>query len=182
MQPSYDQACSCIHMDRRPADLDALGGARATRDVFVRHYESLLRLAVLLTGNRETAEDVVQDVFSKTLPQIAELPEAEQFPYLRAAVWNTWRNVLRRRAVERRHRSMASSVRDDEVIENRETLWGAIRRLPVRQRACVVLRYYEGLTERETADVLGCSVGTVKSQTSRALSHLRKELSDEVRG
>ena len=77
---------------------------------------------------------------------------------------------------------MASSVRDDEVIENRETLWGAIRRLPVRQRACVVLRYYEGLTEKETAEVLGCSVGTVKSQTSRALSHLRKELSDEDRG
>jgi RNA polymerase sigma-70 factor (sigma-E family) len=170
-------------MNRRRTQLgEVRTPASITQDVFVRHYEPLLRLAVLLTGSRETAEDVVQDVFSRALSRITDLPDSEQFPYLRAAVWNTWRNVLRRRAVERGHRSVASPVADDEAIEDRDAVWGAIKRLPVRQRACVVLRYYEGLTERETAEVLRCSVGTVKSQTSRALSHLRKELSDEDRG
>jgi RNA polymerase sigma-70 factor (sigma-E family) len=168
-------------MGQRRSELDdAQGPARSERDVFARHYEPLLRLAVLLTGSRDNAEDVVQDVFSKALTRIRELPEDQQFPYLRAAVWNTWRNVLRRRAVERRHRP-GPTLADPPAIEDREAVWGAITRLPVRQRACVVLRYYEGLTERETAQVLGCSVGTVKSQTSRAFSHLRKELKDEDR-
>jgi RNA polymerase sigma-70 factor (sigma-E family) len=170
-------------MNRRRTQLGEVESpASTTRDVFVRHYEPLLRLAVLLTGSRETAEDVVQDVFSRALSRITDLPDSQQFPYLRAAVWNAWRNVLRRRAVERRHRSVPSPIADDDALEDRDAVWGAIKRLPVRQRACVVLRYYEGLTERETADMLGCSVGTVKSQTSRALSHLRKELSDEDRG
>ena len=150
------------------------------RAVFVRHYQPLVRFAVLLTGSKETGEDVVQDVFSKALPAVAALPDDEQFRYLRAAVWNTWKNVLRRRAVERRHRSVGpEAASDEDRIADREAVWSAIKRLPLRQRACVVLRYYEGLTEREAAGVLHCSIGTIKSQTSRALAHLRKELSDD---
>jgi len=158
------------------------GSTGSQRAVFDRHYLPLLRLAVLLTGNRYAAEDLVQDVFARGLARVSALPEDEQFPYLRVAVWNTWRNVLRRRAVERRHRQQAMPPADIDAIEERAVVWSAIKALPLRQRACVVLRYYEGLSERETADVLRCSVGTVKSQTSRALSRLREELSDEDRG
>jgi RNA polymerase sigma factor (sigma-70 family) len=68
----------------------------------------------------------------------------------------------------------------DLPIEERDAVWQAILRLPARQRACLVLRYYEELTEQETADILRCSVGTVKSQTSRALSRLRRELHNEA--
>lgn len=158
------------------------GDSPTRREVFERCYLPLLRLAVLLTGSRDAGEDLVQEVFAKGLNRIAELPEAEQFPYLRVAIWNTWRNVLRRRAVERRHRQSPPPSAEGDLLEERVAVWSSIKRLPLRQRACVVLRYYEGLSERETADVLGCSVGTVKSQTSRALSRLREELNDEDRG
>ena len=69
----------------------------------------------------------------------------------------------------------------DELAE-RDAVWQVVRRLPPRQRAAVVLRYYEDLSEAETAEVLGCSIGTVKSQTSRAVATLRAVMTEERRG
>jgi len=93
---------------------------------------------------------------------------------------NVWKNRNRRFRVELRARGLVRLPRDGgPSAEERDAVWDAIRRLPSRQRACLVLRYYEDLSERETAGVLGCSVGTVKSQTSRALARLRKEFTDE---
>lgn len=151
----------------------------ALREAFRRHQSSLVRMCVLVTGDQDLAEDLVQETFVKAVPAIERLPEDEVLRYLRATAMNLWRNRLRRLAVERRPRPWQSKASLALPIEERDAVWHAIRRLPPRQRACVVLRYYEELTEQETASLLGCSVGTVKSQTSRALDRMRRELQHE---
>lgn len=148
---------------------------RALRDAYERHAGALLRLCVLVTGRQDHAEDIVQETFVRCAPFIDGLLDDEVLPYLRATAMNVWRNRLRRLAIERRARPLREQGAET-TYEDRDAIWDAIRRLPSRQRACIVLRYYEDLTERETADVLGCSVGTVKSQTSRAMARLRREV------
>ena len=145
------------------------------------HRLALLRLGVLLAGREDLAEDLVQEAFERAAERLTTLGSDEQRPYLRATVLNLWRNRLRRLALERkvRHEPLPPQ---ELAFEERDHLWAAVRRLPTRRRACLVLRYYEDLTERETADLLGCSIGTVKSQTSKALSQLKRELEDEDRG
>jgi RNA polymerase sigma-70 factor (sigma-E family) len=151
----------------------------ALREAFLKHQSGLVRMCVLVTGEQDLAEDLVQETFEKAAPAIERLSEEEVRPYLRATAMNLWRNRLRRLAVERRHRMWQGTPSLALPIEERDAVWQAIRRLPPRQRACVVLRYYEDLSELETAGVLRCSVGTIKSQTSRALGRLRRELHDE---
>lgn len=143
------------------------------------HYVPLLRLCVLVTGRRETAEDLVHEAFVRVAGRLDGLGDEEIGPYLRAAALNLWKNRLRRLALERR-RPTQPAPSDELAFEEKDEVWAAVRRLPARQRACLVLRYFEDLTERETADLLGCSVGTVKSQTSRAIERLRRELGDEA--
>ncbi|MEA2520493.1 MAG: hypothetical protein QOI81_139 [Actinomycetota bacterium] len=132
-------------------------------------------MSVLVSGSLEAGEDLVQETFTRSAERIGSVPAAEQWPYLRTAALNIWRNRMRRLRLERRWRpepleSAGLSYEDADEV------WEAVRRLPARQRACLVLRFYEDLTERDAASALGCSVGTVKSQTSRALTRLRKEL------
>jgi RNA polymerase sigma-70 factor (sigma-E family) len=134
-------------------------------------------MATLLTGRQEMAEDLVQDAFERAASRLDGLSQAKVRPYLRATVMNLWRNRLRRFAVERRYREVPGQV-VSPPFEDRDELWEAICTLPDRQRACLVLRYYEDLSERDAAAVLGCSVGTVKSQTSRALARLRTRFAD----
>jgi RNA polymerase sigma factor (sigma-70 family) len=112
------------------------------------------------------------------MSKIASLETDEVGPYLRRVAINVWRSHLRRLAVEIRARALegGGEARDAPDVEQRDdALWQAVCGLPDRQRACVVLRYYEDLSERDIAELLGCSVGTVKSHTSRALAKLRKE-------
>ena len=152
----------------------------ALRDAFDQHYVSLLKLATALTGRRETAEDVVQDAFVRSAAHLERLPSEAVRPYLRRTVVNLWRNRLRRLAVELRHLGRDDgSAPSTTSADDRDAVWRALRRLPPRQRACLVLRYYEDLSEREIADVLGCAPGTVKSQTSRGLAKLREWLDDD---
>jgi RNA polymerase sigma-70 factor (sigma-E family) len=158
---------------------DRRAPAEELRRAFESHYEGLVRLGTLLSGRRELAEDLVQEAFMRAASTIHRLPDDEVRPYLRATVVNLWRNRLRRLALELRHREERPEQDLSPAFEERDAMWQAICTLPTRQRACVVLRYYEDLTERETATVLGCSVGTVKSQTSRALSRLRRGFIDE---
>jgi RNA polymerase sigma-70 factor (sigma-E family) len=148
------------------------------RRAFEAHYEGLVRMATLLTGRQEVAEDLVQEAFVRAASRLEDLPRDKARPYLRAAVVNLWRNRLRRLSVEQRHDERPAEV-GLPPIEEQDALWQAILKLPRRQRACVVLRYYEDLTEQATAHVMDCSVGTIKSQTSRALARLRKEFRDE---
>ena len=148
-------------------------------DTYRRLHASLVRFSTLLSDDRGTAEDIVQDVFVRGAPRIAALPETDQLPYLRRAVTNEWKNRQRRWALNARTerlRIATSTVGDERVdaTDRQIDLWAAILRLPSKQRACLVLRYYEDLTEGETAAILGVHIGTVKSQTSRALSKLRE--------
>jgi RNA polymerase sigma-70 factor (sigma-E family) len=148
----------------------------AMRVAFELHYLPLLKLSVALSGRQETAEDLVQEAFMRSAARITELTPDEVGPYLRRAVVNLWKNRLRRFAVEARH--PISLVRPEPApatpMEERDLMWKALMRLPSRQRACLVLRFYEDLPDAEVARILGCSVGTVKSQTSRGLAKLRK--------
>jgi RNA polymerase sigma-70 factor (sigma-E family) len=153
----------------------------ALREAFERHYVTLLRLGTGLVGHRDVAEDIVQEAFVRVAPKLERLNHEEIGPYLRRVVVNLSRDRFRRLAVEIRYlRNRARNEPDPpSSFEDRQLLWRGVLQLPIRQRACVVLRFYEGMSEVEVAEVLECSVGTVKSQTSRALSKLRRELGDE---
>jgi RNA polymerase sigma-70 factor (sigma-E family) len=161
--------------------------ARATREqealrsAFENHYAALLRLSIALSGHPHVAEDMVQDAFVRVAPRIGELDTDEVRPYLRRVVVNLWKDRLRRLVVQMRHLGTpATSLEPASSMEAKDAMWRALSRLPPRQRASVVLRYYEDLSEQEVARVLGCSLGTVKSQTSRGLDKLRKELERET--
>jgi RNA polymerase sigma-70 factor (sigma-E family) len=147
------------------------------RSAYERFYRPLVRMSALIVGDRSTAEDIVQDVFVRGAIRIGQLDPDAVMPYLRRSVANACRNRSRHLGVEQRVHPRLVEVAPgvSTVTEDRDEMWNAITRLPFRQRACLVLRYYEDLSEREAATVLGCSVGTVKSQTSRALRSLRRD-------
>jgi RNA polymerase sigma-70 factor (sigma-E family) len=146
-------------------------------DDFVRGSSTrLLRTAVLLTGDRQAAEDLVQEVYERVYVRWRRIRGAPE-PYARKALTNLVANRWRRRgrkpevALTPGHDRPSPDRTDDFAV--RDHLLAVLQELPPRQRAVVVLRFYEDLTEAQTADTLGCSVGTVKSQTSRALDKLR---------
>ena len=155
-------------------------GDRARRDehvaaLYYRHRPELVRLAIGLVGDVDEAEEVVQDAFAGLLRRWSALRELEAAPaYLRAAVVNGARARWRRRALRERMIGFfrGPSETSEPDIAERSTVLTAIGRLPLRKRACVLLRYYADLSEAETAAVLGVSVGTVKSQTAKALAQL----------
>ena len=149
------------------------------RAAFDELYLPLLRLCALLTGARESAEDIVQEAFVRVAARIEKVPPDETAAYLRRVVVNLWKNHRRRLALERRPYPRAPEMPSPSPNVD-DAMWQQIRRLPERQRACVVLRFYEDLSERDVAEILHVSVGTVKSQTSRALAKLREELGDEA--
>ena len=156
--------------DARDADFAAYLAAR---------QPSLLRTAYLLTGNRHDAEDLVQTAFAKLYLSWDKVRDQGSIDgYVRRILVNE-HNSLWRRAWKRRehsqdaHRSSTGRSHDEYDDGAGTALWDVVQTLPRKARAVVVLRYYEELTEAETAAVLGISVGTVKSQTSRALAALR---------
>jgi RNA polymerase sigma-70 factor (sigma-E family) len=147
------------------------------------HLQSLLRLAWLLCGDRHQAEDVVAEAFARVFPQWRRGKVTEPYSYLRRAVINEVTSRGRRRALEaREERQRSGGARSagplDEVVAERDVVVQALRRLPVQQRAVVILRYYDDLPERDVADLLGLSLGTVKSHTARGLTRLRTELEE----
>lgn len=149
-------------------------------DVFAALWPRLYRTAFGIAGDRGSAEDAVQGAFANAYAswgrvRRADNPEA----YLRRMVVNELLGT-RRRAWWRRERPHehvdpgTSGTSHEHDVTERDAVWTAVQALPLRQRAVVVLRYYEDLSERQIADVLGCSAGTVKSQASAALANLRK--------
>jgi RNA polymerase sigma-70 factor (sigma-E family) len=165
--------------------------SRADRDSFEQFVEGsssrLLTLAMLLTGhNRADAEDLLQTVLERAYRRWRRICRAgDPAPYVRRMLVNA--AVDRGRLLRRRPEQPlgfedgagapgpAQRAASDQAaaIADKDLLWRALAELPVGQRAVLVLRYYEDLSEAQTAAILGCSVGSVKAQASRALSKMR---------
>lgn len=146
---------------------------------------SLLRAAYLMVGDEALAQDLVQEALTKTYvawPRLRRTESAEA--YARRAITTTAIGWFRRRGWTAERTTPAPPERPEtghaDTVTRDAWLWQALLRLPPRQRAAVVLRYYEDLTEAQTAEALGCAVGTVKSQVSAALRSLRTHLGEDA--
>ncbi|MFF0265208.1 SigE family RNA polymerase sigma factor [Kribbella sp. NPDC004536] len=145
----------------------------ASFDVFVAaRSQALVRTAYLLTRDHALAEDLVQTALAKAWFHWSRIRDDNPEPYVRRILVTTYASWWRRK--------WTGEIPTEELPEtpapngeDRLDLWDAIGRLPRRQRAVVVLRFYEDLSEAETARLMGTSVGTVKSQTAKALTKLR---------
>lgn len=162
-------------MTRRPSDEQFTA--------FVNNaWRPLYRTAYLLLGEHGAAEDLTQAALTKTYVAWGRVRETDAaFGYARTILLNEARSLFRRPSWRR---ELPSDELPEQVHErdlsDRPAVLDALRLLPPRQRAVVVLRYYEDLDVARTAELLGCSTGTVKSQTSDALSKLRRLLGDAV--
>jgi RNA polymerase sigma-70 factor (sigma-E family) len=147
------------------------------REFVLARRKPLLRTAWLLTGDWHAAEDLVQTALVRCYPHWRRFAANNPDAYVRRAIVNVYASSWRRRW--RGEIPTANlpeiSVEPDEysAVDQRHVVLTALGQLPPRQRATLVLRYYEDLSEAETAVTLGCSVGTVKSQTAKALAQLR---------
>ncbi len=142
-----------------------------------RHQPALLRTAYLLAGNHASAEDLLQTALLKTYSHWHRVTDPGAFT--RRVMVNTQTSWLRRlSSTERPTAELPDRAAPDSELydERKDDIVRALATLPPRMRAAVVLRFYEDLSEAETARVMGCSVGTVKTQTSRGLARLREQL------
>ena len=155
-----------------------MGTRRDTRPDFEEFVvvcsDRLLRTAYLLTRDPALAEDLLQTALTKAWFVWRRLDEQPE-PYVRTILVNTYATWWRRKWRGERPTGDLPEPRSvaGTGAETRHDLWVALGRLPRRQRAVVVLRFFDDLTEADTAEVLSCSVGTVKSQTAKALARLR---------
>ncbi|MCU7728309.1 SigE family RNA polymerase sigma factor [Actinoplanes sp. KI2] len=140
---------------------------------------SLLRFAVLLSGDREGARDIVQEVLTRALVKWDRIGSVQDpYGYVRRMVTNEFLSLRRRRRVwtvplGQEAVDGVSAPHAPERPGPDDDLWHLLMRLPRQQRAVIVLRYYESLSDLEIAEVLGCRTGTVRSNASRALAALR---------
>jgi RNA polymerase sigma-70 factor (sigma-E family) len=156
---------------------------------FVDHeLVGLLRYAVMLTGDTELARDLVQDVMVKAYRQWQRIGRTDRPDrYVRTMLTREHLMWRRRWAVRHIFPGLTDGIHGPSTpdhaagIAERDDLWERLEKLPKRQRAVLVLRYYEQLTDIEIAAVLRCSNGTVRGYASRALATLRLELHDELR-
>jgi RNA polymerase sigma-70 factor (sigma-E family) len=145
----------------------------------------LLRTAYLLTHDWPYAEDLLQTALVRAWRAWGRI-DAEPEPYVRKILVNVYASWWRRkwRQAEQSAAEVPERAGRDETsrIDGRDEVWLAMGRLPRRQRAVLVLRYFEDLTEAQIAEVMGISVGTVKSQAARALGKLRLDESLKLEG
>jgi RNA polymerase sigma-70 factor (sigma-E family) len=159
-----------------------VGGRRPNlAELYERSAPSAVRLAYLLTGDRSVAEDITQDAFIRVSGRLAHLREGGAFDaYLRRAVVNLAKNHFRRLSVERafldRARPTTTTRGHEQPVVDREATMAALARLPQRQRAAIVLRFYEDLSEDAIAQILRCRNGTVRSLVTRGVRSLRADI------
>jgi RNA polymerase sigma-70 factor (sigma-E family) len=153
--------------------------------LYEEHAVRAFRLAYLLTGDHDIAEDLVQDAFVKLIGRFADIRSPESFDlYLRRTIVTLSYGSFRRRRTERaylaRERGLAERTSDVlPDVERKDELWTQLQRVAPRQRAALVLRYYEDLSEQQAADVLGCSLRTVKSLVTRGIQAMRAQQGGE---
>ncbi|MET0901791.1 MAG: sigma-70 family RNA polymerase sigma factor [Acidimicrobiales bacterium] len=146
-------------------------------DLFRAHATPLLRLAMVLTGDRSAAEDLVQEAFVRYHRQARPPALGAELAYLRRTVVNLSHGHHRRLRVVRSHRAdppgVGAAAEHDAVRRDaQQRVADAVRALPARQRDCTVLRFYAGLTDTEIADALDISPGSVKTHLHRARATL----------
>ncbi|THA87090.1 SigE family RNA polymerase sigma factor [Streptomyces sp. A0592] len=183
--PAYGSSYGASHAHDHPGDEDP--GPPTVTELYHAHRLGMVRLAVLLVDDLATAEDVVQDAFTALYrrhgEQITEVDNA--LGYLRTSVVNTARSVLRRRRTARAWTPPPAvdlpSAEDHVVLDeaHREVL-AALARLTPRRRQVLVLRYWADLSEAEIATTLGISRGAVKSNASRGLDALERNLEGRI--
>jgi RNA polymerase sigma-70 factor (sigma-E family) len=165
------------------ADLDA---ERAVTELYTLHYRSLVRLASLLLRDASAAEEVVQDAFIEMHKGWRRLRDSDKaLSYLKQAVVNRSRSVLRHRVVVERNApkpapDMPSAEHGAIALIERASVIEALRQLPARQREALVLRYYADMSEAQIAETMRISRGAVKSHTSRAMAALRSVLEPDA--
>lgn len=173
VDPAVEAARLTVH------ETEPLGFA----ELWDRHSARAMQLAGLLTGDASAAEDAVSEAFARVLPKWQRGGVHEFWPYLRTAIVNQVRGQARRAWSVKRwqgRQRAASGVASPEIeVTERSALAGALGQLPLAQRRALVLRYFEDLSEADTARLLGCGVGTVKSSSSRGLARLRELLAEE---
>jgi RNA polymerase sigma-70 factor (sigma-E family) len=160
----------------------AWDASHVVTEIYTVHYNQLVRLAVMLVHDVPTAEEVVQDSFEAMHLAWRRLRDTDKaLSYLRQAIVNRSRSVLRHRKVVEMHPLKPSP--DEQSAEHaaltlieRSAVTSALRSLPIRQREAVVLRYYGDFSEADIAKAMGISRGAVKSHTARAMAALRSIL------
>ncbi len=158
---------------------------QAVKELYTEHYRSLVRLAAMLVRDTPTAEEVVQDAFVAMHAGWHRLEDTEKaLAYLRQAVVNKSRSVLRHRVVVEKNLQsalpdMPSAEHGAFALLERSAVIKALRNLPERQREAIVLRYYADLSEADIAATMGISRGAVKSHTARGMASLRSALEED---
>lgn len=148
---------------------------------------ALLRFAYLVTGSREAADDVLQSVLTRSFERWGTVRRTDDpDAYVRRMIINenvtSWRRWGKRQSPVAEVFDIARTPDPAEGVSNADAVWRVCQALPERQRAAVVLRFYEDLSDREIAAILECSESTVRSQIHRALSALRVELERQEAG
>ena len=149
---------------------------RAIAQLFDENYGSLCDLAFLILGDRYVAEEIVQEALLKTYSGWGRIRDKRRTDvYLKRAVVNLCRSKIRRKVIEARQNAvhyrreeLKAPDWDPDVHETQREVWQAVKELPPRQRTAIILHYMQALPESEIAEVMDCSVGTVRSQLSRA--------------
>ena len=165
--------------------VERVAGGRLA-ELYERHAREATRLAYLLTGDRALAEDLVQDAFVRLAGRFIDFRDPDGFAhYLRRTVVNLSNSWYRRRRVERAYVEREGAVPRHPAgapdPAERDELWRKLQTLNPKQRAAIVLRFYEDLSDVQAGEVLRCSPGTVRSLVSRGVTTLRSELEGVTR-
>jgi RNA polymerase sigma-70 factor (sigma-E family) len=172
-----------VAVRRQSLGAKADSGPGRLEELYRRHNPDAVRLAYLLTGNTQLAQDLAQEAFVRLGGRLLHLRRPDAFgAYLRKTVVNLARTHFRRARTERaalQRTGQRAVTQTDHDPSDREAIRRALRTLPERQRVAVVLRFYEDLSYEQIADVLRCRPGTVGSLLSRAMQSLRAEVEGE---
>jgi RNA polymerase sigma factor (sigma-70 family) len=181
---SYVNETTSTGLDRNPvlwagppsaAPPVAASGFEELEPLYLQHCQSLVRLALLLTGSRADAPDLVHAALIKVARRLTTLDATPEnlLAYVRRSIVNECRGWHRHRVVEQRHARFDPRI---SLPPELDEIWSALAELPERRRAALVLRFYHDLSIEQVADALDCRPGTAKSLIHRGLESLRKEM------